>query len=231
MNRMGSPVLQRFWCILEKARKERVRENDPNTFSFFFFLPDVFSKPVVFSLILILPSSHLCLGATCYGFFSDRACQNRDMVRPFEKCPRRAALLPNRIRRPHRVPGRELIVGCHARLLATGSVLPGRPGPKRGAPARPKRTLSTEARVLEAYRRCPEKSLRQGEKELRQNAEIVGVLVRPFCSSQRDANYTIKFVQHRRILHQRPHEKIRIITAVIKIQSSGGNSETPCTVE
>lgn len=67
---------------------------------------------------------------------------------------------------PHRVPGRELIVGCHARLLATGSVLPGRPGPKRGAPARPKRTLSTEARVLEAYRRSPEKSLRQGEKEL-----------------------------------------------------------------
>ena len=60
----------------------------------------------------------------------------------------------------------------------------------------------------------------------RQNAEIVGVPVSPFCSSQRDANYTIKFVQHRRILHQRPHEKIRIITAVIKIQSSGRNSDT-----
>ena len=100
MNRMGSPVLQRFWCILVKARKEHVRENDQNTFSFFFFLPDFFLKPVVFSLILLLPSSHLCLGATCYGFFSDRACQNRDMVRPFEKCQRREALLPNRIRRP-----------------------------------------------------------------------------------------------------------------------------------
>ena len=125
---------------------------------------------------------------------------------------------------PHRVPGRELIVGCHARLLATGSVLPGRPGPKRGAPARPKRTLSTEARVvgsLSAQSGEVAQAGREGASAKCRNS--------PSCSSQRDANYTIKFVQHRKILHQRPHEKIRIITAVIKIQSSGGNSETPCT--
>lgn len=64
----------------------------------------------------------------------------------------------------NRVPSRYVITACHGRLLETGSVLPGKRGPS--TPPRPRRTLSTETRVLEAFRQNPEKSLRQGANEL-----------------------------------------------------------------
>ena len=66
----------------------------------------------------------------------------------------------------NRVPSKDLILASHERLLTTGSVLPKARGPDAGVPARPCRTNSTEQRVLEAYQRSPEKSLRRGEDEL-----------------------------------------------------------------
>ncbi|CAG0888823.1 unnamed protein product [Cyprideis torosa] len=61
----------------------------------------------------------------------------------------------------HRIPGKHLILSCHERLMTTGSVLPKKRGPDPGLPARPRRTNSTEERVIEAYRRSLEKSLRR----------------------------------------------------------------------
>ena len=52
--------------------------------------------------------------------------KNRDIVRPFEKCPRRAALLPNRIRRPpssswtrvdHRLSIHDAVAGIDANVI------------------------------------------------------------------------------------------------------------------
>ena len=66
----------------------------------------------------------------------------------------------------NRAPSARLIESSHARLLETGSVLPRKRGPEKGGPSLPRRTNSTEQRVLEAFERSPEKSLRRAEDEL-----------------------------------------------------------------
>ena len=63
-----------------------------------------------------------------------------------------------------RKPNDRLIQRCHARLLETGSVLPGKRGRELGVKLI--RTQSTEQRVLAAYDKSPQKSLRRGALEL-----------------------------------------------------------------
>lgn len=67
----------------------------------------------------------------------------------------------------HRCPSKNVIVSAHERLLRTGSVLPTPGKPSTDVPPqRVVRTTSTEKRVLEAFARSPEKSVRRGADEL-----------------------------------------------------------------
>lgn len=80
----------------------------------------------------------------------------------------------------NRIPSRNLILLTHERLMTTGSVLPKKRGPEPGMPSRPRRTNSTEQRVLDAYRRSPEKSLRRGEEELGLSKSTIHRILRNF---------------------------------------------------
>ena len=77
-----------------------------------------------------------------------------------------------------RVPTRGVIVRVHERLLTTGSVLPA-PGKQRDrTPPRPARTTSTEQRVIAAFEKSPNKSLRRGAQELELSKDTVHRILR-----------------------------------------------------